>query len=81
MYKTETTLGPGGAPVYRKAPRFSFGPTGMRRRGMQQSRNEVLKVSRILTGFFFPLDKLLCCVLEQMQCHMMHVHARWVKAV
>ncbi|KAL0035780.1 hypothetical protein WJX77_002540 [Trebouxia sp. C0004] len=44
VYRTEATLGPGGAPVYRKAPRFSFGPAGMRRRGMQQSRNEALKV-------------------------------------
>ncbi|KAL0020938.1 hypothetical protein WJX79_002142 [Trebouxia sp. C0005] len=44
VYRTETTLGPGGAPVYRKAPRFSFGHAGMHRRGVQQSRNEALKV-------------------------------------
>ncbi len=45
VYKAEATLGPGGAPVFTKAPMFRFGPAGMRRRGMQQSRNEALKVS------------------------------------
>ena len=44
VYRAETSLGVRGAPVYHMAPRFSFGPAGMHRRGMQQSKAEAGKV-------------------------------------
>ena len=44
VYKAETALGPGTAPVYKMAPRFCFGHAARRKRGVLQSRNEALKV-------------------------------------
>ena len=44
VYKAETALGAGTAPVYRMAPRFGFGRITQRKRGLLQSKNEALKV-------------------------------------
>ena len=44
MYKAETAIGRGTAPVYKTAPSYGFGRVPGRRQGLLQSRSEALKV-------------------------------------
>ena len=43
-YHVPGSLGPGGGPVFKKAPRFSFGPGSLRQQARRQSKQEAIKV-------------------------------------
>ena len=44
VYRADTALGPGTAPVYKMAPRFGFGQDARHKRGLRQGKNAALKV-------------------------------------